>query len=102
MVRQRPKRYVANVFAIAGTPGEAETLRWQRFRRFGGAQRGPNAMLAAFLSLRRRPKRPKRYAGSVFGVAEASEEALTLRWQPFWRCRGARGGRVGGALKRPR
>ena len=31
--------------------------------------------------------RPKRYAGSVFGVTEAPEEAQTLRWQRFRRFR---------------
>ena len=52
-------------------------------------ENGQNVTWATFLSLRIRPKSPKRYAGSVFDVAETPEEAQTLRWPRFRRCGGA-------------
>ena len=81
------KRYAGSVFEGSATLESGQTLRWQRFRRCGGPRKGPNATLAAFSTLRRRPKQPKRYAGSVFDVAEPPEEAQTLRWQRFPRFR---------------
>ena len=79
---------MGSLFVIADPPEESQTLRWHRFRRCGSPRRGPNATLAAFSTLRRCPKQSKRYAGSVFDVAEAPQAAQTLRWQRCRRCGG--------------
>ena len=69
---------MGNLFVIADPPEESQTLRWQRFRRCGNPRRSANATLAAFSTLRRRPKQSKRDAGTVFKVAEAAEKSNAM------------------------